>query len=218
MTRTREPIIGFVGPMFAKKTLLMLHEVSAAEATGRYALVFKPSIDDRYATHIVRSRAGGRHHAIPIDIHHPEIIYEILKKRRLPIDIIAFDEVQFFDPKIVKVIRDLSQSGIEILFSGLNRNYRGDAFPTIEKLLPLATTLVTAEAKCMFSLNGDRKLCGVDAPMTQRLLNGEPDSYKSPTVIIEKAGTAVTYQARCLDHWIVPDIPINHKVRLHCKK
>jgi len=218
VSKTREPIIGFVGPMFAKKTLLMLHEVSAAEATGRYALVFKPSIDDRYATHIVRSRAGGRHHAIPIDIHHPEIIYEILKKRRLPIDIVAFDEVQFFDTKIVKIIRDISQSGIEILFSGLNRNYRGDAFPTIEKLLPLASSLTTAEAKCMFPLNGDRRLCGADAPMTQRLVNGQPDSYKSPTVIIEKPGTAVTYQARCLDHWIVPDLPISHKVHLHSQK
>lgn len=210
MCRTREPIIGYVGPMFAKKTLLMLHEVSAAEAVGRYALIFKPSIDDRYGKNIVRSRAGGRHKAIPIPYDHPEKIYELLSHRRLPLDIVAFDEIQFFSPKIVKVVKDLSQSGVEVIFSGLNRNYRGDAFPTMEKILPLATNLYVVEAKCMYCLDGHR-LCGADATMTQRLVNGQPDSYKSPTVIIEKPGTAVTYEARCLDHWIVPDLPLSHK-------
>ncbi len=214
MSKTRESIVGFVGPMFAKKTLLMLHEISSAEATGRNALVFKPNIDDRYANNVVRSRAGGKHRAFPVPIDKPELIYEIISRRRRHIDIVAFDEVQFFHPKIIKIIKDLSQSGIKIVFSGLNRDYRGNAFPTMEKLLPLATELTVVEAKCMCSLNGDKRLCGANAQMTQRLINGQPDSYKSPTVIIEKPGTSVTYQARCLEHWQVLDLPLHHKVRL----
>ena len=215
MTKTRESIIGYVGPMFAKKTLLMLHDVSAAEATGRKCLVFKPNIDDRFANNVVRSRAGGEHLAYSIPINGVQKIYDIVSKQK-EVDIAAFDEVQFFSPKIVKVIKNLAQSGIQIVFSGLNRDYRGNAFPVMEKLIPLATDLTVVEAKCMASINGDIRLCGANAQMTQRLLNGKPDSYKSPTVIIEKPGTSITYQARCLEHWTVPDIPLNHK--LHHKK
>jgi len=216
MTKTRESITGFTGPMFAKKTLLMLHEISAAEATGRRVILFKPDIDDRYGKNIVRSRAGGKHIATPIDINHPEIIYDILDRRRLPVDIIAFDEIQFFKPSVVKVVRDISQSGIQVVYSALNRNYRGDTFSTtIEKILPITTNLTVAEAKCMFPLNGNRWTCGADAQMTQRLINGEPDSYHSPTVIIEKPDTAVTYQARCLEHWKVPDLPTNRRINPH---
>jgi thymidine kinase len=210
MSKTRESITGFVGPMFAKKTLLMLHEISAAEATGRYALIFKPNIDNRYPKNIVRSRAGGKHPAIPIPFDHPEIIYKILSRRRLPVDIVAFDEIQFFDPYVVEIVKTLAQSGILIVFCGLNRNYRGDAFPTMEKILPLATDLIVVEAKCMYAKNG-QKPCGADATMTQRLVNGKPDSYRSPTVIIENPGTAVTYQARCLEHWKVKHLP-NRKI------
>lgn len=216
MSKSRESITGFVGPMFAKKTLLMLHEISAAEATGRYVVLFKPDIDDRYGKNVVRSRAGGRHKAIPIDIHNPEMIYDILSRRRLPTDIVAFDEIQFFDPQVVGVVRDISQSGIQVVYSGLNRNYRGDAFSkTIEQVLPITTNLTVAEAKCMFPLDDGRLTCGADAHMTQRLINGQPDSYHSPTVIIEKPGTSVTYQARCLEHWIITDLPTSRRVNPH---
>lgn len=212
VTKTRESITGYVGPMFAKKTLLMLHDVSAAEATGRNCLVFKPNIDDRFAKNVVRSRAGGEHVAFSIPINGVQKIYDIVLKQK-NVDLAAFDEVQFFNPKIVKVIKNLAQFGIQIVFSGLNRDYRGNAFPVMEKLIPLATDLTVVEAKCMASINGDKRLCGANAQMTQRLLNEKPDSYKSPTVIIEKPGTSITYQARCLEHWVVPDIPINKKLQ-----
>ena len=213
MAKTRESITGFVGCMFARKTLLMLDEVSSTEAIGGHVIVFKPNIDIRYGKKVVRSRAGGHHIATPILIDHPEIIYEILSRRRLPTDLIAFDEIQFFNPNVVEIITDISQSGIPVVFCGLNRDYRGNAFPTMEKILPLATHLTILEAKCMFPSNG-KKLCGANATMTQRLLNGKPDSYHSPTVIIEKPGTNVTYQARCLDHWVVPDMPQNRQLSL----
>lgn len=215
MSKIRESITGYVGPMFAKKTLLMLHDVAAAEATGRKCLVFKPSIDDRFAKDVVRSRAGGRHKATSIPINEPQVIYDILSHHRR-IDLIAFDEVQFFNPDIVQIIKNISQSEIQIVFSGLNRNYRDEAFSTMEKLLPLATDLTVVEAKCMFAFNEENKrLCGADAEMTQRLVNGQPDSYNSPTVIIEKPGTSVTYQARCLEHWAVSNLPIGRKIIFH---
>jgi len=212
MTLTRDYIDGYVGCMFAKKTLLMLHDVSAAEATGRTAIVFKPSIDDRYATDVVRSRGGGEHIATPIPVNNPEKIFEILTGRHRP-DLVAIDEIQFFDPTISEVVKTLAQSGIKIVFSGLNRDYRGNAFPTMEKVMPLATNLTVVEAKCMFSHNGNSRMCGADAQMTQRLLNGHPDSYNSPTVIIEKPGTEISYQARCLEHWQVADMPKNRTVK-----
>lgn len=211
MTKTRESITGYVGPMFAKKTLLMLHDVLATEATGRQCLVFKPNNDDRFAPNIVRSRAGGEHIAIPVSNQKPEDIYDILS-RQPQVHLVAVDEAQFFSPRISQVVTDLAQSGIQVVFSGLNRDYRGNPFETMEKLLPLATDLTVVEAKCMHSTNGSKFLCGADAEMTQRLVNGQPDSYNSPTVIIEKPGTSVTYEARCLEHWQVNDMPIQRKI------
>lgn len=216
MSKTRESITGFVGPMFAKKTLLMLDEVTGAEAVGRHVVVFKPDIDDRYGKNIVRSRAGGRHRAIPLPIDHPDVIYGILSRRRLPTELVAFDEIQFNSPEIVSVVKDIARSGIPVVYCGLIRDYRGNAFPTMEKLLPLTTKLITVEAKCMAPINGSNKLCGADAVMTQRLFQGRPDSYYSPTVVIEnKKGTPdYTYQARCLEHWIVPNLPQNRPITI----
>lgn len=211
MSKTRESITGYIGPMFAKKTLLMLHDVSSAEATGRNCLVFKPSVDDRFASDIVRSRAGGEHSAFSIPINGFEKIYKIISTHS-HIDLVAFDEVQFFRSKIVDLIKNLSQNDIQVVFSGLNHDYRGNAFPTMEKLLPLATDLTVVKARCMAPINGNHRLCGAEAEMTQRLVNGEPDNYNSPTVIIEKPDTSVTYQARCLEHWSIPGLPLGRKI------
>lgn len=213
MSKTRQSITGYIGPMFAYKTLLMLHHIGSAEAVGQKVLVIKPSIDTRYPSTEIRSRNGGYHPAIAIPINQPNKIFQLIKSSKSVINLIAFDEIQFFNPKITDVVKTIAENGIEVVFCGLNRDYRGNPFPTMEKIIPLATDLQLTTARCMFPIkNGSKHCCGAPAPMTQRLLNGQPDSYKSPTVIIEKSGLSVTYEARCLDHWIVPDLPVSKKI------
>jgi thymidine kinase len=207
MSKTRQSITGYIGPMFAYKTLLMLHHIGSAEAVGQKVLVIKPSIDTRYPATEVRSRNGGYHPATAVPINQPNTIFRLIKSNKSKIDLIAFDEIQFFNPKISDVVKTIAENGIEVVFCGLNRDYRGNPFPTMEKVIPLATKLQTTTALCMFPV-GSKRRCGIEAPMTQRLLNGRPDSYNSPTVIIEQPGLSITYEARCLDHWFVPDLPV----------
>lgn len=182
---------------------MLLDSIGAAEAMGQKVLVLKPSIDDRYGQGTVESRFGGSHPAISTPIDNPPRIMDLIRSQ--PHDVLALDEVQFFKPGNVAVICWAIYHGIEVVACGLNRDYRGNPFPTMEKLFPWATCIETLNARCMFSTEG--KFCGAPATMTQRLVNGHPDSYRSPTIIIERPGTSVVYQARCLEHWQVTDMP-----------
>jgi len=208
--RTRESIFVVAGPMFGSKTLELIHRLTSAEAVKRHTLVIKPSIDTRYGLDQIHSRGGGSHSAHAVDINNMDAIEELIRKQPHRIDMLGIDEVQFFHPAIADMIKDVAQSGIMVATAGLHRDYRGDAFATMEKVMPLATELRQVSALCMHTQNGARP-CGREATMTQRLLNGKPDSFLSPTVIIEQEGTVIGYQARCLDHWQVADMPVRRK-------
>ncbi len=204
--RTREPISINVGPMFGSKTLGLIHTITSVEAVGRNVLVIKPSIDTRFGLDRIQSRTGGSHpaHAVPID--NMDAIAELIRQQPQRIDLLAIDELQFFHPSIAELIVDVSQAGIMVAGAGLHRDFRGNPFPTMEKVMPLATELRLTNALCMHRQNGDRP-CGMEAMMTQRMRNGQPDSFLSETVVIEEAGTSVSYEARCLNHWAVADMP-----------
>lgn len=210
LIRTREPISINAGPMFGSKTLGLIHTITSLEAVGRHVLVIKPLIDTRFGLDKIESRTGGSHsaHAVPID--DMDTIANLIAAQPHRIDMLAIDELQFFDPSVADLIKDVTQSGIIVAGAGLHRDFRGNPFPTMERVMPLATELRLTNALCMHRQNGDRP-CGMEAMMTQRLLNGQPDSYNSPTVIIEEAGTAVAYEARCLNHWQVADMPVRRK-------
>ena len=48
--------------------------------------------------------------------------------------------------------------------------------------------------------------CGCEAHYSQRLISGEPANYNSDLILI---GDTENYEARCLNHFIVPDKPIS---------
>lgn len=206
MSRQREELTGFSGPMRSTKTLFEVHHVNAAEAIGQEVVVFKPLVDTRYGNEI-RSRSGGAHPAIAVATS-----YEILDyyQHHPNVSLIAIDEAQFFDPDLPDVILDLTHQGVEVVYTGLNMNFRGEPWPIMTRLMPITQNLHVLTARCMAPYNNGghrQRLCGAPATMTQRLINNQPASYNSPEVLIEVPGTAVTYEARCLDHWSVPDMP-----------
>ena len=211
MSITREKIYGFVGPMYSRKTLLMLDLIGGLEAVGRNILVFKPNNDTRFGLDEIRSRNGGSHAAIAIPTNQPGEIIRHLKLNPNT-DLVAIDEIQFMAPSIEKTILTLAGNGIQVAYTGLNRNYRGEAFTTMGKIMPLTTELQQTHARCMFTENNNPRMCGMEAPMTQRLFKGFPDSFNSSTVIIDNTVEDYTYQARCLIHWTVPDMPFSRKI------
>ncbi len=217
MTRQRAPLICFVGPMNSSKTRRLLDHLSECRDALNYSIrVYKPALDNRFDVSEVRCRNGGCWKAIPVPSSKKNqadslfIFKDIYKlpKNRWP-KLVAIDEIQFFDKNIKEVIKCFLNDNIEVVVSGLNRSFRGEPFPSIESLLALATKVETLTARCTYK-DGHGKTCGAPATMTQRLIDGKPAPYKSPTVVIQKFGDSkVTYEARCADHWFCPGIPIS---------
>lgn len=216
MAKQREALTVFTGPMNSSKTRRLLDHLSEARDALDYSIsVFKPATDDRNNNlTMVECRNGGSWCALPAprlkNDHNSSslfIVDTIFRDRKKPKpDLVAIDEVQFFDENIKDVVKYLINNQIEVVVSGLNRDFRGEPFPAMESLMPLATRIETLTARCTYK-NGDRRSCGDSATMTQRLIDGKPASYNSPTVVIEGKDKNITYEARCLQHWFCPDIP-----------
>ncbi|MEI8067551.1 MAG: hypothetical protein WCG91_01180 [Candidatus Shapirobacteria bacterium] len=212
----RTTITGFVGPMNARKTLLLLDHISAAEAVGENVLVYKPEIDDRFSVDQICSRCGGSHKAIPVpsstqgDLKASSSwILKDVQKQKIKPNIVAIDEANFFDDDIDEVATRLTEMGIQVAYTGLNTNYRGEAFSNgMRDLMSISNKLEVLTARCSYSADGVHK-CGAVATMTQRLKNGIEDSYESPLIVVEKFVTdqgkqpTYTYEARCLEHWSI---------------
>jgi thymidine kinase len=93
------------------------------------------------------------------------------------------------------VVQDLVDAGRTVLVAGLDRNFIGDPFGPMPELMALADEVMKLRAVCMVCRS-------LDATMTQRLIDGQPASRRSPEILI---GAAESYEARCRDCHQVPD-------------
>ena len=102
------------------------------------------------------------------------------------IQAICIDEVQFFDDSIIEVIDFLAQDGVRVICAGLDCDFKGDPFKISATILAKAEYVTKLTAICC--------VCGREANMTQRLINGEPASINDPVVLV---GASEAYEARC---------------------
>src|SRR5690554_2722752 len=86
------------GCMFAGKTEELIRRINTLQFAKKKVLVFKPAIDNRYAEEFVVSHAGSKVKSYAI---HNAI--EILNYIDETVDVVAIDEVQFFDDKVVDI-------------------------------------------------------------------------------------------------------------------
>ena len=127
---------------------------------------FKPKTDNRYSdSDEIVSHAGVHIPCMVVD--KPK---EILKYIDDDTDVVAIDEVQFFDEDIVEVCEYLADKGIRVMVAGLDKDFRGVPFPVIAELLPRAEFITKLTAVCA--------KCGAPATRTQRLINGKPASFE----------------------------------------
>ena len=117
--------------------------------------------------------------------------------------VVAIEEIQFFDAEIVDVVRSLLEADIRVVFAGLSLDFRGEPFGSMPTLLSLCDEIEKPTAVCTETVDG--KPCGAVATKTQRLINGKPANYSDPIVLIgdEEEG----YHARCPKHHRVPGKP-----------
>jgi thymidine kinase len=76
-------------------------------------------------------------------------------------DVVAIDEVQFFDDNLVNVCVQLARDGKRVIAAGLDQDYLGRPFDPIPDLMAVAEYVTKLHAVCV--------ICGAPANHSQRL-------------------------------------------------
>lgn len=179
------------GSMFSGKSEELIRRVRRVQIARKKVQIFKPLLDNRYHVQYIYSHNGSKLKATCIE--NPE---EILKVVKHDIEVIAIDEAQFFDDRIIEVCQILANQGKRVIVAGLDQDFRGEPFGPIPALLAIAEYVDKLQAICM--------VCGRPATRTQRLVNGKPADYNDPTILI---GAKESYEARCRQHHEVTNRP-----------
>lgn len=169
------------GCMFAGKTEELIRRINVLSYARKNILVFKPKIDDRYSTTEIASHAGSKVPCIVISE-----AKEILNHVNYDTDVVAIDEVQFFDEDVVDICEYLADSGLRVMVAGLDKDFRGEPFGVLPDLLTRAEFVTKLTAVCA--------KCGAPATRTQRIINGKPASFNDPIVLV---GVKEAYEPRC---------------------
>lgn len=177
-----------VGPMYSGKSEELIRRIRRAKIARQKVQVFKPEIDNRYSIDDIVSHCGEKEEAIAIK--NSEEILGFLKR---DIDVIAVDEVQFFDDNIINILTKISNGGKRVICAGLDMDFRGEPFGCVPKLMAIAEFVDKLQAICM--------CCGNPATRTQRLINGKPANYNESVILI---GAKESYEARCRKCHCVP--------------
>jgi thymidine kinase len=178
------------GSMFSGKSEELIRRVRRAQFAKQKIIVFKPKIDDRYSKESVVSHNGTAVNAIPVSCSD-----DMLRFIDEDVDVVAIDEVQFFDADVVGVIQQLADAGFRVIAAGLDQDFRGEPFGQMPELMAIAEQVTKLQAVCA--------VCGSPASRTQRLINGKPASYFDPVIMV---GAAEAYEARCRHHHEVPKV------------
>ena len=173
------------GPVCCGKSEELLRRVTRYEIAGYNVLLVKPKVDTRSDT--VKSRNGSERNCIEID--NPEGIYEeintYVEKNNRCLDIIAFDEGQFYKD-LYRVAKDLLLKKFKVIVSALDSDFNGKPFGDITKLVTLSDSVEKLTAVCM--------VCKCDhAIFSQKLKKGGNQI---------EVGDLELYQPRCINCFV----------------
>ncbi|MFA5870801.1 MAG: thymidine kinase, partial [Candidatus Paceibacterota bacterium] len=191
-----------LGNMFAGKTEELIKRLRRMEEyEHKNVLVFKPKTDTRSGNNLLKTAKGDTFPAS--DIESMFDVFDELKNEKFnsgkTIDVIAFDEIQFFSSDTYGTIDHLLSLGYDIIVAGLKLNFKGEPFINSISLLGLVKSnhdLLLLTSCC--------SICGDEAQLPQRIINGEPAKYTDPVKLI---GGNDFYQPRCHKHFILREKP-----------
>jgi thymidine kinase len=181
------------GSMFSGKTEELLRRIRRAEIARRKVQLFKPHIDHRYGLERVASHSGVAREDVVV----ASTAIEILDEVKDGTDVVAIDEVQFFDWTVADICSALANRGKRVIAAGLDLDFRGEPFGPMPLLLALAEHVDKLHAICV--------VCGAEASRTQRLIDNRPARYDDPIILV---GGSESYEARCRACHQVPGRPI----------
>jgi thymidine kinase len=176
------------GSMFSGKTEELIRRLVRAEIAQQKVQVFKPKLDNRYQADKVSSHSGTYFEATVV-----ENATEIAQHLKANTNVVAIDEVQFFDWTVAELCEKLANEGRRVILAGLDMDFRGEPFGPMPLLMAQAEGIDKLQAICM--------VCGSPASRTQRLIDGRPAHYDDPVIMV---GASEVYEARCREHHEVP--------------
>jgi len=162
------------GSMFSGKTEELIRRINRAKIAGQKFQIFKPEMDTRYHDENVVSHNSNFLPGIPV-----ASASQILSLSE-NFDVIAIDEIQFFDGGIVNVINELANNGKRVIVAGLDMDFLGNPFGCMPQIMAIAEFVTKVHAICV--------VCGNPASYSFRL---NPNNSK---ILI---GETENYQARC---------------------
>ena len=179
MDVVRQPSQGWieviVGSMFSGKSEELIRRLRRAQIARQRVQIFKPAIDDRYATDQIVSHSEMR-----IPSRAVASARELLAAVAPETEVIGIDEGQFFDQELPMVCDTLANEGKRVIIAGLDQDYLGKPFEPMPQLLAIAEYITKTHAICM--------VCGNPANHTQRLV------ASGDRVLVGAQGV---YEARC---------------------
>lgn len=185
MKHLRNNLELIAGPVCCGKSEELLRRITRYEIAGFNILLVKPQIDTRSST--VKSRNGSERACIEISC--PEDIYEkinnYVNKNSRAIDIIAFDEGQFYKD-LYRVVKDLLLKKYKVIVSALDSDFNGEPFGDVTKLVTLSDSVEKLTAVCM--------RCKSDNAIFSQKLKKGGDQIE--------VGDLELYQPRCINCFV----------------
>jgi thymidine kinase len=170
------------GVMFSGKSEELMRRVRRAMIAKKRVQVFKSHLDARYAgLFAVSSHDQRKVQAIPVDS-----AAQLVQRLDPTAQVVAVDEAQFLDDGVIPAATALAERGRRVILAGLDTDFRGEPFGPMPHLMAVAEVVDKLHAICV--------LCGAPASRNQRLIQGRPAPYDSPTIMV---GATDSYEARC---------------------
>lgn len=135
------------GTVGSAKTLNLLAVAHNYRQQNKRVLLIKPSLDTRFGTGTIRSRAGLDCEADLLV--HAETRLDDDDFRGLSCALV--DEAQFVSPAVIDQLRRITLDlEVPVICYGLRTDFRGDLFPGARRLFEMADTIEEVKTTCAF--------------------------------------------------------------------
>lgn len=143
------------GCMFSGKTTYLIKRINQLKKAGKKIQVFNFHLDKRYGKNNIVSHDNKK-----IKCEMAKNATDILKHIKKDTNVIAIDEIHFFNKNLVNLCEKLADSGKIVLTSGLDKDAFGKPFET--------TTRIMAEAEFVKKVHARCELCKAKANFSHR--------------------------------------------------
>lgn len=167
----------YYGCMFSGKTSALIQHIQTSNLKTNEMIVLKPEIDIRYSKTKISTHDGLNHDCI---LYHPE--FDIFEHVDQYTKALFIDEAQFIDKTFLFQIKRLLSKGIQVIASGLDKDYLGRPFGLMANLIELAENKHHLKATCV--------VCGKDAEYSHRKIDNK---------VLILLGQSEHYEARCME-------------------